>query len=122
MAKEHWIVAAADELLAELLETAESVAAQLAPPEDAYDGRTVARAQYVAHARAMSLTDPTYLQRDLDRMAPPSIPFPDGTMGRSLTGLRNFNAKWKEARPDLYAAATLAQPPPAGAPHAPGAS
>src|SRR5262245_9918804 len=88
--RDRWIAALADDLLREMLSVAEAVATQMAPPDDAYGGTAVPRAQYVAHARAMSYADPTYLQRDLDRMAPASIPAPDGTMLRSLTGLRNF--------------------------------
>lgn len=105
--RDAWIADLADDLLKEMLSTAEAVAAEAAPPEVAYDGRTVSRAEYLEHARVQSLADPTYLQRDLDRMAPASIPFPDGTMGRSLTGLRNFNEKWRAARPDLYAVVDL---------------
>lgn len=114
MGKEHWIAQVADELLKEMLSVAEAVAAEMAPPADAHDGATVPRAQYLEHARAMSHRDPTYLARDLDAMAPACIPFPDGTMGRSLTGLRNFNEKWAEARPDLHARAVLESPPQGG--------
>jgi hypothetical protein len=108
---EHWITEVADELYAEILEIADAIAQDLAPPDDAYDGREVPQGQYLAHARAMSLADPTYVQRDLDAMAPVIVTTPDGTPLRSPTGVRNFLAKWSEARPDLHAHAVLTQPP-----------
>lgn len=103
----HWIDEVADELYAEILEVAAAVAEELAPPPDAHDGREVPRGQYIAEARALSYADPTYVQRDLDALAPAAIRLADGTMGRSPTGLRNFIAKWRAARPDLVALAEL---------------
>lgn len=113
MAKtDHWIDEVANELYAEVLTIAAALAEEMAPPPDAYDGRTVTRDQYIEEARAMSYADPTYLQRDLDEMAPPAFALPDGTVARSPTGVRNFLAKWSEARPDLHAHAVLEQPAP----------
>ena len=115
MAAEHWIAEVADELLAEIREVAAAVAAELGPPPDAHDGAQVTTAEYLANAREQSLADPTYMQTDLDAMAPAAITLPDGTMGRSPTGVRNYVEKWREARPDVYAAAMLEAPPPGGA-------
>lgn len=109
---EHWIVEVADELYAEILAVADAIAADLAPPVDAYDGRAVPQAQYLEHARAQSLADPTYVQRDLDAMAPVVVTTAGGAALRSPTGVRNFLAKWSEARPDLHAHAVLDQPAP----------
>lgn len=100
-----WVHDLADELADEIAATADRVAAELAPPPDAYDGPTVSRAQYLEHARRASLADPTYLQRDYDRMAPVVMTLPDGTPVRAPTGVKNFTEKWRLARPDLYLAA-----------------
>jgi hypothetical protein len=104
----------ADELRQEILAVAKAVAEEIGPPADAYDGRSVSRADYIAEARAQSYADPNYVQADLDRMAPALIPMPGGVMLRSPTGVKNFIEKWHEARPDLYAHAVLEQLPPRG--------
>lgn len=116
MGKQSALHQIADELRQEILAIAQAVAAEVGPPADAYDGQSVSRADYIAEARAQSYENPTYVQEDLDRMAPALIPMPGGVMLRSPTGVKNFIEKWKEARPDLYAHAVLEQPAPRGAP------
>lgn len=122
MSRPHYIKEVAESLLEEMRATAESVAEQLAPPADAFDGRDVQHGRFIEWWQRQSLTElgapasvdpmtgiqipaePSFMQKELDRLAPKSIPLPDGRMLRAYTGLKNYIALVKEARPDLYAA------------------
>ena len=103
MARPTWLEDAATTLREEMLANAAAVAERLAPPVSSFDGEEVSRREAIAIARAESYADPTYLARDLERMAPLCIPLPDGRKLRAETGLRNFLAKWAVVRPDLVA-------------------
>jgi hypothetical protein len=121
-AKKHYTEIVATRLRTEAMTNAKAVAASLAPPDKAFDGQVVSRAQYVEQVRTMSLEDeraraagetdpnkPTYLETVLDNMAPAAIPGPNGTMLRAETGLDNFLELMEQARPDLYARVSLEQ-------------
>lgn len=110
MADKHYTHQVAELLRAEVLANAKSVAAALAPPDDAADGKAVPRAQFIEHVRVMSQQDPTYLARLLDQLAPASIPGPGGVQLRAEIGLDNFLELVHEARPDIYVRVMLQQP------------
>lgn len=109
MSRPHWLAEVAERLHGELLANAESVAARLAPPAVAADGRDVGERALIEQVRAASYADPTYLAQLLERLAPPAIPLPDGTTLRAQTGLENFVELVREARPDVYAAVMLTE-------------
>ena len=119
MAKQHYIRQAAAELKQEASDNARAVAAALAPPDDAHDSVKLSRGEVVALVRQQSLEDddarmrgaadptqPTYLQRKLDEMAPVVATLPGGTKLRAANGVKYFHELVKEARPDVYAAIT----------------
>ena len=103
----HYTKRIASALRAEQVANARATALALAPPDVTADGRTIPNDQYIENARLRSYEDPTYVQRDLDRMAEPAIQGPDGTMLGAEGGLDFFLEKWQTARPDLYAMAVL---------------
>jgi len=103
VARPTWLEDAATTLREEMLANAAAVAERLAPPVSSFDGEEVSRREAIEIARAESYADPTYLARDLERMAPLCIPLPDGRKLRAETGLKNFLAKWAVVRPDLVA-------------------
>jgi hypothetical protein len=109
---EHYTKSLAAELRKALTENGKAVSADLALPDDPQDGRNESYAAFVAAVREQSQRDPAYLQTMLERLAPVALTLPSGQKLRSETGLKNFHALVKEARPDVYVAAVLSDPPP----------
>ena len=118
MPDRSWIDEVAAELWEEIQEIAEAVAEELEPPPDAYDGESVPRGAYIDLAREQSFADPGYVAADLEAMAPVIMTLPTGEPIRSPTGVKNFLAKWREARPDLYVTVVDAAPVQTAAPAA----
>jgi hypothetical protein len=114
---EHYTRSLAAELRKALTENGKAASTDLALPDDPQDGRNESHAAFVAAVREESFRDPAYLQTMLERLAPYALtlPAPPGqpiVRLRSETGLKNFHALVKEARPDIYVAAVLSDPPP----------
>ena len=113
---DHYTKRIADKLLGEMRANAEVVAARLAPPKVAADGREVGHQEWVDWFREQSHSDPQFLTNQLNEMAPSSVTLPGAPSGgpgkvlRSRIGLENYNAAVEEARPDLVALWHLSQP------------
>ena len=98
----HYITVVAEKLRAEILASAERVAANLAPPAEAADGTEIKRAEFISWWREQSYANPTFMRDELDRLAPQAIPLPGSEPLRAETGLKNYIAIVKEARPDIW--------------------
>jgi hypothetical protein len=107
---EHYTRRVAEKLRPAMLAGAKQIAQRLAFPDDAADGHTLPRKEFLSFVQRKSYEDPLYLGKVLESLAPPAIPGPDGTMLRSEIGLDNFLELVKEARPDVYAQVMLAEP------------
>lgn len=99
----------ADIALAEVRHVAEAIAPKLPMADPGTDAVELTRRELVELVRQQSYADHTSLQRHYDRLAPP-YEWQDAS-GQTVTlrpqaGVEAFLALAKEARPDLYAAAT----------------
>ena len=107
MASKHPITTVTQDLMGEVAENAKSAATALAWPDHVAGTQKISQAEEARLVRELALSDPTYLPRKLDEMAPKVIKGPDGQMYRPIQGMQRFQALVKNAMPELWAAYAL---------------
>jgi|GEM_PF-4372126 len=100
----------ADELRTTLEVHAPEAARAVELPPTAFGGKRIKHSEYVAYVAGKVRSDPAFVGKLRDSIAPAIFQLPDGTMLRSPRGLKNFVELMREAVPDLIPEG--AKPPP----------
>ena len=103
MADKHPLIGVAADLLGEALDRGKAAANALSWPDKVAGTQKVSGAEEGRIVRELAMSDPTYLTRKLDELAPKVIKGPDGQMYRPIQGMRRFEALVKEHLPEVWA-------------------